>query len=373
MTTTAIIADDHEIVRRGLRTILETERCQVVGEASDGLMAAQLVEKHRPAILILDLNMPRLHGIEVLRQVRVTSPQTRVMVLSMHNDEPYVIEALRAGAMAYILKGSESQEIAHALAEVLVGRRFLSAPLSEWAISALLAKPANDADPLQSLTNRERMVVQLAAEGMSNSEIAERLFISPRTAETHRTNLSTLTKGYNVIALQETGGKTEAAALAKAAGFSWVWTQGRDTATGQEVALLHNLPSWQITSKGRVAELDRVVSKHLLVLATKGQERVYFLAVHLLRPIGAQQQKQESQRKAIGAWVQGLLARESGATVVILGDTNNGSRESLYGLGNDAGELNGYASTHLTNKCYDRLVVAGNANWNEIEVLKPPY
>jgi hypothetical protein len=114
------------------------------------------------------------------------------------------------------------------------------------------------------------------------------------------TNLATLTKAYNVVALQEIGGKTETAALAKAAGFSWAWTQGRDTATGQEVALLHNLPNWQVTSKGRVAELDRVVSKHLLVLATHEQERVYFLAVHLLRPIDAQQQKQEGQRKAIG-------------------------------------------------------------------------
>ncbi len=187
------------------------------------------------------------------------------------------------------------------------------------------------------------------------------------------TNLATLTKGYNVVALQEIGGKTETAALAKAAGFSWAWMQGRDTATGQEVALLHNLPNWQVTSKGRVAELDRVVSKHLLVLATKGQERVYVLVVHLLRPIGAQQQKQESQRKAIGEWAQRLLAQESGATIVILGDTNNSSRESLYGLGNDAGDLNGYAPTHLTNKCYDRLVVAGVGKWAGIEVLRPPY
>jgi DNA-binding NarL/FixJ family response regulator len=188
--TTAVIADDHEIVRRGLRSMLEsTGSCTVVGEASDGLLAAQLVEKHKPAILVLDLNMPRLHGLEVLRQVRVSSPHTRVIILSMHNDEPYVIEALRGGAMAYILKGSESLEIAKALTEVLAGRRFLSAPLSEWAINALLTKPADDADPLQSLTQRERMVVQLAAEGLNNSEIAERLFISPRTAETHRTNL----------------------------------------------------------------------------------------------------------------------------------------------------------------------------------------
>jgi DNA-binding NarL/FixJ family response regulator len=188
--TTAIIADDHEIVRRGLRIILETDgACRVVGEASDGLMAVQLIEKLKPAVLILDLNMPRLHGIEVLRQTRSSSPNTKVIVLSMHHDEAYVIEALRGGAMAYILKGSESQEIAQALKEVLAGRRFLSAPLSEWAINALVAKPADNSDPLQAITPRERMVLQLAAEGASNSEIAEKLFISPRTAETHRTNL----------------------------------------------------------------------------------------------------------------------------------------------------------------------------------------
>jgi len=187
---TAIIADDHEIVRRGLRTILEQDgSCRVVAEAADGLTAVQLVEKHKPTVLVLDLNMPRLHGIEVLRQTRVSSTHTRIVVLSMHNDEAYVIEALRAGAMAYILKGSESQEIAHALKEVLAGRRFLSAPLSEWAINALVSKPADGGDPLQAVTPRERMVLQLAAEGASNGEIAEKLFISPRTAETHRTNL----------------------------------------------------------------------------------------------------------------------------------------------------------------------------------------
>jgi DNA-binding NarL/FixJ family response regulator len=188
--TTAIIADDHDIVRKGLRGILETTgNCQVVAEAADGLAAVQLVEKYRPNILILDLNMPRLHGLEVLRQVRTSSPQTKVIVLSMHNDEAYVIEVLRGGAMAYILKGSESVEIAHALTEVIAGRRFLSAPLSEWAINALVSKPATESDPLQSLSQRERIVLQLAAEGHNNPEIAEKLFISPRTAETHRTNL----------------------------------------------------------------------------------------------------------------------------------------------------------------------------------------
>lgn len=187
---TAIIADDHEIVRHGLRGILDQDgTCRVVAEAADGLTATQLVEKHKPSILILDLNLPRLHGLEVLRQVRTSSPHTRVIVLSMHNDEPYVIEALRAGAMAYLLKGAESQDISKALKEVLAGRRYLSATLSEWAINALLSKPADGNDPLQTLTQRERMVLQLAAEGLSNTEVAEKLFISPRTAETHRTNL----------------------------------------------------------------------------------------------------------------------------------------------------------------------------------------
>lgn len=187
---TAIIADDHEIVRHGLRGILEQDgTCRVVAEAADGLTATQLVDKHKPTLLILDLNMPRLHGLEVLRQVRTSSPHTRVIVLSMHNDEPYVIEALRGGAMAYLLKGSESQDITRALKEVLAGRRYLSATLSEWAINALMSKPADDTDPLHNLTQRERMVLQLAAEGLSNAEVAEKLFISPRTAETHRTNL----------------------------------------------------------------------------------------------------------------------------------------------------------------------------------------
>ena len=187
---TAIIADDHEIVRRGLRSLLEAEgSCQVVADVADGLAATQAVDKHKPALLLLDLNMPRLHGLEVLKHVRASSPRTRVIVLSMHNDEPYVIEALRAGAAAYLLKGSESQEIARAVKEVLAGRRYLSAPLSEWAINALTTRAADTSDPLAVLSPREREVLQLAAEGCGNPEIAEKLFISPRTAETLRTIL----------------------------------------------------------------------------------------------------------------------------------------------------------------------------------------
>jgi len=188
--TTVVIADDHEIVRRGLRSLLEAEgSCRVVADVADGLAAVQIVDKLKPALLILDLNMPRMHGLEVLKHVRTSSPHTRVIVLSMHNDEPYVIEALRAGAAAYLLKGSESLEIAQALKEVLAGRRYLSAPLSEWAINALTTRVADTTDQLGSLSPREREVLQLAAEGYGNPEIAEKLFISPRTAETHRANL----------------------------------------------------------------------------------------------------------------------------------------------------------------------------------------
>ena len=186
---TVIIADDHEIVRRGLRSLLESHNCKLVAEAADGLAAAQAVEKLKPNLLFLDLNMPRLHGLEVLKQTRTSSPGTRVIVLSMHNDEPYVIEALRAGASAYLLKGSESEDIAQALKEVMAGRRYLSAPLSEWAINALATRVAETSDPLSALSPREREVLQLATEGFGNPEIAEKLFISPRTAETHRTNL----------------------------------------------------------------------------------------------------------------------------------------------------------------------------------------
>jgi DNA-binding NarL/FixJ family response regulator len=190
--TSVVIADDHEIVRHGVRTLLEAEGSyKVVAEACDGLAAAQAVEKLKPDVLIVDLHMPRLSGLEVLKQARASSPRTKVVILTMHKDEPYVIEALRAGASAYLLKGSETLEIKAALKEVLAGRRYLSAPLSEWAISVLTNKGGDESEPLGRLTRREMEVIQLAAEGMSTSEIAEKLFISARTCETHRANFMT--------------------------------------------------------------------------------------------------------------------------------------------------------------------------------------
>jgi two-component system, NarL family, response regulator NreC len=189
--TTLVLADDHPVVRQGLRALLEAEPgFQIVGEADDGVAAAQLVERLKPDVLLVDVMMPGLNGLEVTRQVRQRFPGTRVIVLSMHANEAYVLEALRHGAAGYVLKESSTAELVQAVRTVVAGRRHLSPPLSERAIEAYAQKAApSPLDLYETLTTREREVLQMAAEGRRNSEIAARLAISPRTAETHRTHL----------------------------------------------------------------------------------------------------------------------------------------------------------------------------------------
>lgn len=189
--TTIVLADDHPVVRQGLRALLEAEPdFRVIGEAGDGLETAQLVERLKPHVLVMDLMMPSLTGLEVTRQARQRSPQTRVVILSVYANEAYVLEALRNGAAGYVLKEAGAAEVLQAVREVTAGRRYLSPPFSERAIEAYLQKAqATPLDPYETLTTREREVLQLAAEGLSNPEIAARLGISPRTAETHRANL----------------------------------------------------------------------------------------------------------------------------------------------------------------------------------------
>lgn len=188
---TIILADDHVILRQGLRTLLEQEAdFQVVAETGDGLEALGLVDRHRPDVLIVDMVMPGLSGLDVIRSVTERRQQTRMIVLSMHGNEAYVVEALHLGASGYLLKESSASELIQAVREVVAGRRYLTSSLAERALDAYVTSVAqSSAHPYELLTERERQVLQLAAEGLANAQIAERLSIGVRTVETHRANL----------------------------------------------------------------------------------------------------------------------------------------------------------------------------------------
>lgn len=190
-TITVALADDHHIVRQGLRLVLERSiEFKLAGEAGDGLEAVDLVEKEAPNVLVIDLMIPRLHGLEVIKQVSKKHPDTKTLVLSMYSDEPFVMEALRNGASGYLLKDCDGDEFLKAIRTVAAGKRYLTDVLAERALSGYIEHPGKSSlDVYDTLTNRERTVLQLAAEGLSSSKIAAKLFISPRTAETHRANL----------------------------------------------------------------------------------------------------------------------------------------------------------------------------------------
>ena len=188
-----VLADDHQIVRQGLRTLLEDRGdCRVVGEASDGLTAIDLILRLQPDLAVLDVQLPDLGGLEVARRSREQVPGTRVIMLSMHGDEPYVLDALRNGAVGYVLKGASTADLLAAVDSAMRGQRYLSASLNERAVdvySRLAVDAPRPLDRYDLLTGREREVLQLATQGLTNAEIGSRLAISPRTAETHRANL----------------------------------------------------------------------------------------------------------------------------------------------------------------------------------------
>lgn len=188
MTVSILLADDHPIVRQGMRRLLEVESdLTVVGEAADGLETVQMVEKLQPKVLIVDMMMPGLNGLEILRQVKKRSPATFSIVLSMQSADSYVVEALKAGASGYILKDTGPSELVNAVRKVIQGERVLSPKLSERLINAYLqSADSTTLDPYETLTDREREVLQLVSEGLTTLEIARRLSISPRTAELHR-------------------------------------------------------------------------------------------------------------------------------------------------------------------------------------------
>jgi DNA-binding NarL/FixJ family response regulator len=188
---TIVLADDHQVVRSGLRTLLEANLgAHIVGEAADGPSALQLTERLQPGVLVADLMMPGLTGLEIARRVRHRAPNTRVVVLSMHANEAYVREALRAGAIGYVLKEAPAAEIIQAVRAAAEGRRFLSPALSERLIDSYIEQSsATTDDPYDLLTERERDVLHLAALGHTAPEIAERLVLSARTVENYRAGI----------------------------------------------------------------------------------------------------------------------------------------------------------------------------------------
>jgi DNA-binding NarL/FixJ family response regulator len=185
-----VLADDHDFTRRGVKARLEMEPdFRIIAEAGNGLEVPKLVEDLQPDILILDVIMPGLNGLEVTRRVCDLGPKTRVIILSMYDNEAYVLEALWAGAKAYILKRSDSDKLVHAIRESLAGGHYLDPMLYGRAIEAYIEKARHTVlDLYETLTRREREALHLAAQGHTNAEISAELCISQRTAESHRAN-----------------------------------------------------------------------------------------------------------------------------------------------------------------------------------------
>lgn len=184
-----LLADDHTLVRAGIRSLLETiEGLEVVAECGDGREALELVVRHRPDVALLDIGMPGLNGIEIARQASRVSPKTRVIVLSMHDDLTHVRQAMRAGVVGYLVKGAAVAELPLAIKSVMSGDTYLTPRVSRYVIDGFLNEDA-DGDPLQRLTDRQREILQLIAEGRSTKEIAAMLDLSVKTVETHRSRL----------------------------------------------------------------------------------------------------------------------------------------------------------------------------------------
>jgi two-component system response regulator NreC len=186
MPTRIVLADDHVLVREGLKSLLEREHFQVMAEASDGQEAVKLIEMHHPDIAIMDISMPTLNGIDAARGITRSAPKTKVILLTQHEEEQYIHEALEAGVKGYVLKNQVANDLIQAIRQVGRGEFYLSPGISRAVREAFRNKSERPADPL---TARERQVLQLIAEGKSTKDTASVLGISVKTAESHRMRL----------------------------------------------------------------------------------------------------------------------------------------------------------------------------------------
>lgn len=186
MPTRVLLADDHALVRQALRTLLEKHGFQIVCEAADGQETIRSVQKNQPDVAIIDISMPILNGIDAASELRKSSPKTKVILLTEHDEGPYVTESLRAGVRGYVLKSQAADVLVHAIREVCRGAIYLSPNISPAVVEAYLSKTPFLPDPL---SGRERQVLQLIGEGNSTKEIATHLGISTKTAESHRARI----------------------------------------------------------------------------------------------------------------------------------------------------------------------------------------
>jgi two-component system response regulator NreC len=187
-----VLADDHTVMRNGLRLLLERQpNLKVVGEAADGRQAVALSESANPDVVIMDIGMPNLNGIEAARQIVSHNPRTAIAILSMHSDESYVIRALKAGARAYLLKDSAEADLLAAIRALSEGKSFFSPAISRILVEDYMRQLERQGaeDTYELLTNREREILQLLAEGRTNKEVAAMLNLSLYTVETHRTHI----------------------------------------------------------------------------------------------------------------------------------------------------------------------------------------
>ncbi len=199
-----IIAEDHTILREGLRALLSSDaELDVVGEAEDGQEAIRVVEKFKPALVLMDLSMPRMNGMDAIKEIKKRSPETKILVLTVHKTDEYIMATLQAGADGYVLKDSTNVELRLAIRNVLNGKFYISPGVSGKVIEGYLEnkRPLRPSTPWETLTSREKGILKLIAEGYKNKEIADFLCISVKTVEKHRANLMQKLDLHSVSAL----------------------------------------------------------------------------------------------------------------------------------------------------------------------------